>query len=84
MSHEPRMPVPRSPAEAACALPQELRCTCGSLMARLLAGDIELKCRRCKRVLLIESDVRATGKLTSNGSILCECAHPSKESQRAL
>jgi len=27
-----------------------LRCGCGSLMARLRDGHLELKCRRCKRV----------------------------------
>jgi hypothetical protein len=29
--------------------PGELRCGCGSLLARLVAGAVELKCRRCKR-----------------------------------
>jgi phage FluMu protein Com len=28
----------------------DLRCACGCLMARLTAGHLELKCRRCKRV----------------------------------
>lgn len=27
----------------------ELRCGCGSLLARVVAGVVELKCRRCKR-----------------------------------
>jgi hypothetical protein len=27
----------------------ELRCGCGSLLARLVGGAVELKCRRCKR-----------------------------------
>lgn len=30
-----------------------LRCACGSLLARYVAGQIELKCRRCKRTVLI-------------------------------
>jgi phage FluMu protein Com len=35
------------------ALLRELRCDCGSLLARLVAGELELKCRRCKRVLTL-------------------------------
>ena len=38
--------VGRSEAEA-------LRCACGSLLARYVAGKIELKCRRCKRTVLL-------------------------------
>lgn len=36
-----------------------LRCACGSLLARRVQGGIELKCRRCKRllVLLFEEEV---------------------------
>jgi hypothetical protein len=32
---------------------RELRCTCGSLIARLVAGGVELKCRRCKRSIVV-------------------------------
>lgn len=32
---------------------RELRCQCGSLMARVTAAGIELKCRRCKRVVVV-------------------------------
>ena len=32
---------------------QELRCACGSLMGRLVSGGLELKCRRCKRALIV-------------------------------
>lgn len=32
---------------------EELRCLCGSLVARVKKTAIELKCRRCKRVALI-------------------------------
>ncbi len=31
----------------------EVRCGCGSLMARVTARGLELKCRRCKRVVLL-------------------------------
>ncbi len=29
---------------------EDVRCGCGSLLARVLDGAVELKCRRCKRV----------------------------------
>lgn len=32
---------------------QDLRCSCGSLLARLVKDTVELKCRRCKRILAI-------------------------------
>ncbi len=31
----------------------ELRCECGNLMARMNSRGIELKCRRCKRIIAI-------------------------------
>jgi hypothetical protein len=31
----------------------ECRCTCGSLLARLVDDGVELKCRRCKRAVLL-------------------------------
>ena len=31
----------------------DCRCLCGSLLARVVASGVELKCRRCKRTLLI-------------------------------
>jgi len=31
-----------------------LRCACGNLLARYLpSGEVELKCRRCKRTVII-------------------------------
>ena len=33
--------------------PRGCRCACGSLLARLVDGGVELKCRRCKRILLV-------------------------------
>lgn len=29
------------------------RCLCGSLLARLVTGGVELKCRRCKRCIIV-------------------------------
>jgi len=31
----------------------EQRCVCGSLLARLVPGGVEVKCRRCKRTLTL-------------------------------
>ena len=31
----------------------ECRCTCGSLLARRVQRGVELKCRRCKRTLVL-------------------------------
>ena len=42
-------PAP-GPAEMA---PHECRCGCGSLLARLRPDGVELKCRRCKRVITL-------------------------------
>ena len=33
-----------------------VRCECGSLLARLTARGVEIKCRRCKRIILIPFD----------------------------
>ena len=33
--------------------PSDCRCVCGNLLARVVADGVELKCRRCKRVLLV-------------------------------
>jgi phage FluMu protein Com len=41
-----------------------LRCCCGSLLARLVPDGVELKCRRCKRQIVVPLDVR-TAKRTS-------------------
>jgi hypothetical protein len=35
------------PAAGPC---EDVRCGCGSLLARYVDGAVELKCRRCKRV----------------------------------
>jgi len=29
------------------------RCLCGSMLARLVPGGVELKCRRCKRQIVV-------------------------------
>ena len=39
--------------EQTTLLKQEVRCECGSLVAKLVESGVELKCRRCKRLALI-------------------------------
>jgi len=43
----------RPPAPAAATHGDDCRCLCGSLLARLVEGAVELKCRRCKRTLRV-------------------------------
>lgn len=38
-----------------------LRCHCGSLLARLVEGGVELKCRRCKRTFVVPLAPSAPG-----------------------
>jgi len=51
----------------------ELRCGCGSLMARLLAGDIELKCRRCKQVVVLQLSPDALARGCALDALACTC-----------
>jgi len=37
-----------------------LRCACGSLLARRVPDGIELKCRRCKRTVVIPLEAEET------------------------
>ncbi|MGH0032205.1 MAG: hypothetical protein ACQGVC_20635 [Myxococcota bacterium] len=39
----------------------DCRCVCGSLVARLTDGGVELKCRRCKRTLVVPLSGGAPG-----------------------
>jgi hypothetical protein len=43
------MPISSRPAASAV----DCRCSCGSLVARLVPEGVELKCRRCKRTLVV-------------------------------
>lgn len=38
---------------------EALRCHCGSLLARYTPAGLELKCRRCKRTVLVEGTFAA-------------------------
>ena len=39
---------------------EDCRCLCGSLLARVVMGGVELKCRRCKRTLLLPLEGQST------------------------
>lgn len=43
----------RKADEISAAASAEHRCVCGSLLARLRPEGVELKCRRCKRVVVV-------------------------------
>jgi hypothetical protein len=41
------------PGQDAATRERPFRCTCGSLLARLLPNGLELKCRKCKRQVVV-------------------------------
>jgi len=43
------MPIAQLPPLDSGAPSDDCRCVCGSLLARLVGGGVELFCRRCKR-----------------------------------
>jgi len=48
-----------------CSAPRDeadCRCLCGSLLARVIEGAVELKCRRCKRTLVVSLPPAACSK----------------------
>jgi hypothetical protein len=50
------MPLPSLPRESRPAVGGEIRCGCGSLLARVLPDGVELKCRRCGRLIFVGVD----------------------------
>ena len=41
-----------------------LRCCCGSLLARVVEEGVELKCRRCKRHVIVPLESKAGVRIT--------------------
>lgn len=39
----------------------DVRCCCGSLLAKLVEGGVQLKCRRCKKVVVVPFDPKDAG-----------------------
>jgi len=50
---------------AAAATSEALRCPCGSLLARYTEAGVELKCRRCKRTVVVPVAGSMSGGATS-------------------
>ena len=44
--------------------PSEARCECGQLVAKLGVGGIELKCKRCKRLVSIPFSSLSNSEVT--------------------
>jgi phage FluMu protein Com len=55
----------------------DLRCECGKLIARVLRTVLELKCPRCKRVVLVVGDRR----FEEAGATPCTCSTPASSTQ---
>jgi prolyl-tRNA synthetase len=49
---------PEQPKTGAKTTDASLRCCCGNLLARLVAEGVEIKCRRCKRQVILPIDSR--------------------------
>jgi phage FluMu protein Com len=45
-------------ANAAAKSESSLRCSCGSLLARMVEAGVEIKCRRCKRQVILPFDAK--------------------------
>ena len=50
-------------AAAAPKPDNSLRCSCGSLLARVVADGVELKCRRCKRQIVVPFATKGTMRI---------------------
>jgi phage FluMu protein Com len=49
---------------------EQHRCECGSLLAKMAPEGIEVKCRRCKRIVLIRfADIEGMNNLHQGGEI---------------
>ena len=49
----PRLESNHDGAQSAAKKEAPFRCLCGSLLARLVPQGVELKCRRCKRHVIL-------------------------------
>jgi hypothetical protein len=49
-----------------CGQDNETRCECGQLIAKVVGGGLELKCKRCKRIVMIPfSSIQGWSSVTS-------------------
>jgi phage FluMu protein Com len=56
----------RNRSETTAKKETPLRCLCGSLLARLVPEGVELKCRRCKRQVIVPLEEDAFAKTDLN------------------
>jgi phage FluMu protein Com len=59
MPRDPQRPRPASRKVSTVRMlsaGDQCRCACGSMLARVVADGIELKCRKCKSLVLITHD----------------------------
>ena len=54
-----RAPLNRQKLDTAPKPATSLRCGCGNVLARVVAEGVELKCRRCKRQVIVPFDTRS-------------------------
>ena len=48
------------------------RCCCGNLLARLVAEGVEVKCRRCKRRVIVPLQTMPTERGTTQSGLFLE------------
>jgi len=60
---ESRLQQKNREVAAATKPDNSLRCSCGSLLARVVADGVELKCRRCKRQVVVPFAAKGTVRI---------------------
>ena len=61
---EPRSQHQDPKTQVAVGVENALRCGCGNLLARVVAEGVEIKCRRCKRRVIVPRDAKGTIRLS--------------------
>lgn len=60
MPRDSRPPRSRTVVTKMAPTADQCRCHCGSMLARVVAQGLELKCRKCKSLVLITHDELVT------------------------
>ncbi len=55
-----RLELKQNKTGAAAKSASSLRCSCGSLLARMVETGVEIKCRRCKRQVILPFDAKGS------------------------
>ncbi len=58
-----RLQLQQNKTRPAADAPSSLRCGCGNLLARIVAEGVEIKCRRCKRHVIVPRDAKGTVRI---------------------